>query len=142
MTTEKTAQAPARRWGKLERPGTRRRLIRELAQGVKGIRELAREYDVSDSSIREFRDRHLDEIHETIRDLDDEFSGLWIAQKLNRIAELQELYEGDEDIDRVKLRVDILRKAAEELGQIPNRTTITMNQPIEVRLIGIDTEQL
>ncbi|MGW5467698.1 hypothetical protein [Streptomyces chartreusis] len=131
-----------RHWGKLERPGIRRKLIHELARAEKTQQQLADEYGVVKSSITEFKQRHTDRITEVAQALEDEFAGLWIAQKVDRLDQLQDLYEGDDDPDRVRLRKELLRAAAEELGQIPQRTTIVQAQPLEVRLVGVDTEQL
>lgn len=142
-STEAAAEPEQRNWGRLERPGTRRRLMTELARGEKTQAQLAREYGVVESSMTEFKQRHRDRIDEIARDIDNEFSGLWVTQKTERLDEMQTLYEGITsgeitDLDQVKTRLDVLRKAAEELGQIPNRTTIDLAQPVEVRIVGAD----
>ncbi|MEU0411714.1 hypothetical protein ABZ307_28385 [Streptomyces griseorubiginosus] len=145
MTNEEAPEnTNPRSWGKLERPGVRRKLIHELARGEKTQMQLAREYGVVNSSITEFKQRHTDRIAEVAQALEDEFAGLWVAQKVDRLDQLQDLYEAADagDLDRIRAKVDILRKAAEELGQIPQRTTIVQAQPLEVRLVGVDTEQL
>ena len=44
----------------------------------------------------------------------------------------------------MRLRAQVLRAAAEELGQIPNKTTLSIDTPVTVRheLVGIDPEAL
>jgi hypothetical protein len=124
---------------KLERQAWRkRRLIVELARGEKTQTKLAAENGVSQSSISEFSSRHTDEIAEAREHLEDEFNGVWIAQKLNRLIEMEGLYEGDVAPRDRETRLAVLRAAAEELGQIPNRTTIDFAQPVEVRIVGAE----
>jgi hypothetical protein len=139
MTAETASENKgSRSWGKLERPGIRRKLIHELARGEKTQVQLADEYGVVPSSITEFKQRHVDRIAEVAQALEDEFAGLWIAQKSERLDQLQELYEGDDDPERVRLRKELLRAAAEELGQIPNRATINLAQPVRVEIAGVE----
>lgn len=131
-------QAGPQRSGYLERPGRRRKLQRELARGEKTMRELAREYGVDHKAITKFRDRHEAVIEDMRQAIDDEFAGLWIAQKSERLAEMIELYDdGTSPRDR-ETKLSVLRHAAEELGQIPNRTTIDFAQPVHVVIEGGD----
>lgn len=116
----------------------KRRLITELARGEKSQSQLAAENGVAQSSISEFRSRHLDEIEEAQQHLEDEFNGVWIAQKLNRLIEQQALYEDDVPSRERETRLAVLRAAAEELGQIPNRTTINLEQPVRVEITGLE----
>lgn len=124
---------------KLEGAAWRRhRLITELAKGEKTQVTLARENGVTQSSVSEFASRHADEIEERRALLGAEFDGLWIAQKLSRLVEMEELYDsGMSNRDR-ETRLAVLRAAAEELGQIPNRTTIDFAQPIEININGAE----
>ncbi|MEU1554326.1 hypothetical protein ABZ517_16605 [Streptomyces scabiei] len=138
-----TEQAPEpkgpRNWGKLERPGIRRKLIHELARAEKTQQQLADEYGVAKSSITEFKQRHVDHIREVAQNLEDEFAGLWIAQKIDRLAEMQDMYEDTTLTPRqIETRLAALRHAAEELGQIPNRTTINLTQPVRVEIAGVE----
>lgn len=151
MTSDSTAtptppgneQAPeqnTRHRGKLEGAAWRRhRLITELARGEKTERTLASENGVAPSAINQFRQRHADEIEERRTLLGQEFDGLWISQKLSRLIEMEELYTDTGLSNREReTRLAVLRAAAEELGQIPNRTTIDMATPVEVRIQGAD----
>lgn len=102
------------------------------------MRELAREYGVDHKAITKFRDRHAEVIADMAQAIDDEFAGLWIAQKSERLDEMIQLYEdGVSPRDR-ETKLSVLRHAAEELGQIPNRTTIDFAQPVQVIIEGGD----
>lgn len=132
-------RASDRKSGKLERAWARRRLIIDLAKEEQSQRELATKYGVAQSSISEFRTRHLDEILATQTDLENEFVQLWVTQKIDRLAEIQELYESSTLTPRqIETRLAALRHAAEELGQIPNRTTVDFAQPVEVVIKNAD----
>lgn len=139
---ESNEQAPeqnTRHRGKLEGAAWRRhRLIVELARGEKTQRTLASENGVTQSSIAEFKERHLDEIAEALTRLGDEFDGVWIAQKINRLIEMEELYSSSMSNRDRETRLAVLRAAAEELGQIPNRTTIDMALPVHVVIEGAE----
>lgn len=140
-------QNPQRPAGKLERPGIRRRLIHELAREEKTQAQLAREYGCDRSSITLFKQRHEQRILEVAADIENEFAGLWVAQKVSRLDEMQNIYDGIdsgelEDLDSVKTRIDILRKVAEELGQIPNRSTVRVEGGVKIELVGVDPDAL
>lgn len=139
-STERASERRPAHKGKLERPGIRRKLIRELAEAEVPQAALAQKYGCATSSLTEFKQRHQEEITAVAADLENEFAGLWIADKSTRLSELQELYEAAEtgDLNVIKARVDVMRKAAEELGHIPNRTTINLEQPIRVEITGLE----
>jgi hypothetical protein len=120
----------------------KRRLIMELARGEKTQKQLGAENGVAQSSISEFASRHVDEIEEARHQLAEEFDGVWIAQKLNRLIEMEALYENGVAPRERETRLAVLRAAAEELGQIPNRTTINLEQPVRVELTGINLDDV
>jgi hypothetical protein len=124
--------------GKLERAYARRRLIIDLAKEEKTQRELAALYDCSVSSINEFKARHMPAILEARADLGNEFTGLWIAQKLDRLAELEALFEDTVSARDRETKAMLLRHAAEELGQIPNKSTLDITAEVKVRIEGLD----
>lgn len=140
-------QTPRTRKGRLEAlpPHLRLHLIRELAAGTT-LTALAETYDVSVPSIFEYRNRHQHEIDRQKQNIEDEFAALWIAQKANRIA----AYEGEyERLDRHEnadhhlwslARQSALKNAAEELGQLPPRQSITVNAVTHV-IHGVDIEE-
>jgi predicted transcriptional regulator len=88
---------------------------------------LARKYGVGRQAITEFAKRHAWQMKEIEDHLDDEFAGLWIASKANRVSALQADYEIAARSEKsghhewVKARVQIAHAVAEELGQLPPR---------------------
>lgn len=129
---------PQRHHGKLERAYARRRLILDLAREEKTQEQLAALYECSQSSISEFKARHMAAILEARENLNNEFAGLWIAQKLDRLAELEALFEDTVSARDRETKAMLLRHAAEELGQIPNKTTLDITAEVKVRIEGLD----
>lgn len=142
--------------GKLERGWRKRTLIRELAEGERTMRQLAETHGVAVSSIHEFSTRHAEEITHVRDNLEDEFAGLWVAKKSNRLAE----YEADLDMiaeklaeaeesgmepkDLVAAKHRALRAVAEELGQLPNRMSVSAEVQTRVTYTvpGVDVSDL
>lgn len=122
-------------------------LCRELAAGEVKRAELARKYGVSRTAITKFAQRHKGRIAEIKAHLDDEYAGLWIAQKQNRIAALMadyeatlEHYRGDHH-EWVKARTAIAHAVAEELGQLPNKSNLTIGGTVRHELVGVDVNE-
>ena len=135
----RASDRPQRHHGKLERAYARRRLIVDLAKEEKTQRELAALYGCAQSSISEFKERNLPAILEARLDLGNEFTGLWIAQKLDRLAELEAMYEdGTISARDRETKAMLLRHAAEELGQIPNKSTLDITGEVKVIIEGLD----
>jgi predicted transcriptional regulator len=128
----------------LERAWVRRRLVRDLATEEHTQSQLADQYGVTASAISNFKSRHRSEIEDVRRTLEDEFAGLWIARKELRLATLQQDVEdlGDSlEVDVVKVRHAALRQAADELGQIPSRAGIhVQNSTVTFQVEGVDLE--
>ena len=128
-------------------PWLRRTLCRELAAGEVKRAALARKYGVTPAAITLFAKRHGAEIDAIKRDLDDQFAGLWIADKAARIATYQADLEQSSTggfgthFEQIRTRTQILRAVAEELGQLPPRTTL-MVMPVVHILEGVDPEAL
>ena len=125
----------------------KRRLLLELADDKKTMVQLANEYGVSQPAITAFRDRHNLELLGLQTKLDEEVNDLWIAHKANRIAEYQSNYEGIGDPGRnvglIRVGNELLRLVAEELGQIPTKVGIQVNNTqINYSIEGIDIERL
>lgn len=143
------AQQPERKVatkGHLERGWVRHRLIRELALGEKRNMDLAAEYGVSSTSISNFKKRYAFEIEEVRNNLADEYAGLWVARKRERIAELQQAAEkmarGSSPRD-AEVLVTILKAASEELGQLPARTQVNItNEVTTYEIVGIDPDDI
>jgi transcriptional regulator with XRE-family HTH domain len=131
----------------------KRQVIRDIALGTMSQSQLGEKYGVSQPAISQFAKRNAEEIEAVRSKADDEFAGLLIAAKQNRLAAYQDLYEialkpqpkispsgklvkewiTDEDGQQVEVivqEVDVraaaqmLKQAAEELGQLPNRLTL------------------
>lgn len=141
--------------------------IRMLAEGVIQ-QKVADHFGVTQSTVSEFSIKHNVRILEVRGDLENEFAGLWIAEKVKRIA----AYQADiEAIDRTtewklerlaSLGLDVeeiatagvdpalvrtkqrgLRNVAEEMGHLPARVQIAVNnQSVAYELHGINTEDL
>lgn len=116
-------------WQKLE-------LCRHLAAQDITRSAMARKYGVSPAAITLFAKRNADRIQEVRDHLDDEFAGLWIARKANRVARYQESIEG-EDVPRTEL-VAVQKAVAEELGQLSHIVTATVTHVLE----GVDLADL
>lgn len=136
---------PARR-GHLTRGWVKQKLIKELALGVKMQSVLAEEYGVSKNSISLFKKRYAMEIEEAKKDLANEYAGNWIADKRNRLAELEaaatKMAKGSSPRD-AEVLVGILRAASEELGQLPARTQINVStENVTYQIVGVDPEDI
>jgi hypothetical protein len=134
------------------------KLIRELAKGERTHRELAEELAVSGQAVDAFAKRHAARIAEVAARLDDEFAGLWIAEKANRIEVLQGQVDDIADLmadpesaakagvqaaEMFRTAQSALRAVSEELGQLPART-VRHEGGVSVRyeVVGVDTEAL
>jgi predicted transcriptional regulator len=118
---------------KLETPWTRRQLITELALSDKTQTRLAEEYGVTQQSVSDFAARHANEIQVVREHTEDEFAGLALAVKANRLATYEDivrrltvqLNEADAIDEKTAASLaKILRNVAEELGHLPNRVTL------------------
>lgn len=122
-----------------------RALARELALTDTSQTALAEKYGVVQSSIAEFKQRRAEEIAAIAADADNEYAGMWIAQKQARLAELSRIFdtamaptpkitnkgalaraEDGTVINEIDGRaaMQALKQAAEELGQLATRVNI------------------
>lgn len=149
MRSRKGERAP------LERPWRRVQLIQELARNDRTQKALADKYGVSQASVSAFKDRHRERIEEVRQDLENEFAGMWIADKRKRLevlmsdVELIEEFLGDiamwdEDSPQfLRLKKEILKQAADELGQIPQRVNVNVGgRKVTYVIEGVDMEDL
>lgn len=135
---------------RLERGWVKHKLMRELATNQKDTRTLGEEYGVSATAISKFRRRHQAEIDEIASDLENQFAALWIAGKAARIAEYQADVDMLSDViqevptpDLVKIKHAAMRAVAEELGQLPSRNNIQVNNaPVTYTVSGADMSRL
>jgi hypothetical protein len=130
----------------LERGWARAKLIRELALEEQPQVELAEYYGVAQTTISAFKKRHWVEIERIRNNLADEYADLWIAQKRNRLAELQAAAEklaGKPDARSAEVLAKLLKDAAEELGDLPTRTQVNVNTAnVTYEIVGVDPEVL
>src|ERR1044072_4138791 len=82
--------------GKLSRGRTKVFLLRELAVGAVSKTKLAERLGVTVMAVSIFEKNHAEEITAIREDLENEWAGLWIATKRDRLAELQQMYEDNE----------------------------------------------
>lgn len=122
------------------------KLLRLLAAGEHSYEELGRMFDSSPNTITQFKYVHKEEIKEIQQNLDDEFAGLWIVKKHNRVAEYASQVEriGDSDDPKLIARAQTaLRSVAEELGDLPSRTTVSVDPlTVNYKVEGTDPEAM
>lgn len=127
-------------------------LIRDLASGEKSRSQLATEYGITPASVTAFARTNAEAIQEILDNAAQDMAGLWIAKQRNRIAELEALAEHLDTIiysestwDANKLnailrKTQVLRNAAEELGQLTIKTETTGKYNYTVE--GVDMSKL
>ena len=134
---------------KLSRGYKKLQLLRELAIGEKTQRQLAAEYEVTQGSIWQFRKKHAEEINAIRQNMDDEFAGIWLANKVNRIVEyvtdIEEI-NSLEVLDATLLarKQAALKAIAEERGQLQQRIQVDADVKAKVtyEVVGTDVENL
>lgn len=132
---------------KLESAWGQARLIRQLALNEATQTELAAEYGCTQSAISQFAKRHAAEIEYQRNRAADEWAGLWIADKRNRVAEYQSEVErinaaldNETDPQLLRAKVSVMRQVAEELGQLKQEIEVTGRLTYVVE--GVDMGQL
>jgi hypothetical protein len=130
----------------LSRAFTKATLITELALAEKTQNQLAEEYGVSKAAISMFKTRNLTAIERKRENLADEYCDLWIASKRNRLAELQAAAEKlaeRPDARSAEVLAKLLKDAAEELGDLPTRPGVQINQAsVTYRIEGVELGDL
>lgn len=130
----------------LERGWVKHRLIRDFALGEKTGRELAVIYGCSQTSISGFKKRYALEIEEVRNNLADQYAGVWVAKKLDRIREYQQAADKmakGESARSQEVLVTILKAVAEELGDLPARTQVNVSTENTVyQVIGISEDDI
>jgi hypothetical protein len=125
----------------------RRQLCRALAAGEPTRADLARAYGVTRTYVSAFAKQYATEIDQFRAQLGDQLAGLWIADKGSRVLAHQSDYtmllaHGKRDHHEwVRARTAILQAVAEELGQLPPRTMVTVVPVIHV-VESVDLEAL
>jgi hypothetical protein len=132
--------------GHLERGWVKHRLIRDFALGEKTGRDLAKLYGASVTSISQFKKRHELEIEEVRNNLADQYAGVWVAKKIERIREYQNAAEkmaSGESARSQEVLVSILKAVAEELGDLPARTQVNISsEEVKYQIVGISVDDI
>lgn len=123
-------------------------LIRDLATKLESIQGLARKYGITPEGVRQFRTRNQARIDKVAEDLDNEWAGIWVADKKNRVIALQsqiesllEQLENEENSDKARRELrNTIRAVAEELGQLTQKVESTGGYKISIN--GVDMENL
>lgn len=162
--------------GYLERGWRKQWLLGKLARSEGTHADLAQALGVVPSAVGMFSRRHAAEVEAMREALAQQLTGLWIADKLSRLAEMQTdvedindiigakieqaserpvnpLEPGEERADKpsatedlpvwLRTKLAILRGAAEELGQIPNKVTMQVGGSIVTyKIDGVDLDKI
>lgn len=129
--------------------------LRLLAQGDMSHEKIAERFGVTRRRISQINAEHRERVEEIRADIENEFAGLWVADKKNRVAEYQEDLDAineklatfknlNEDAQSwIRLRDKLMRAVSEELGQIPNKMSVKSdNKHVRYTLEGVDPEDL
>lgn len=147
-----------------------RALARDLALGELNQSALAEKYGVVPSSITEFKQRRAEEIAAIAAHADDEYAGMWIAKKVERLAELERIfdkamtptpkispkgttvshYDPETGESHTIMEIDgraamqALKQAAEELGQLATRVQLAGGLDVRTNYTveGVDPKDL
>lgn len=126
-------------------------LLRELAEDDLTQAALARRYGCTQGRISQLKSQYIDEIEEMRRDLEDEYAGLWIAKKAERIKSYirladaieADLAENGMDAQIANRYIACLKAVAEEMGQLPARIVIRESGPkADYTVSGVDPRDL
>jgi hypothetical protein len=121
-------------------------LKRALAEEIISRSELARRYNISTPYVTQFANRYASEIEDIRQHLTDQWAGLWVADKKNRLSaymdEIERLNESKyaDHHEWSKARQQALRSVAEELGDLPPRQTTFVQTVVHV-VEGVNIEE-
>lgn len=149
LAIKKDTRAPERGQANryaLEKAWVKGKLIRDLALDEWSQEALGVKYGVSRQAIVKFKSRHLAEVQSVRTQMDDQYAGAWIADKMARLGAYQEAAERMMDgrsPRSAEVLVNILKGAAEELGQLPARTQVQVNTAnVTYEVVGINPADL
>jgi len=123
-------------------------VCRHLAVKDLTKREIAKRFGVTPPAITQFSRRHAALIDEMRDRIEDDFVGMWIAKKENRIAAYMADWEASkanndygDHFEHIKTRAMILRQVAEEMGDLPPRQSVVV-VPVQHSVVGVDVAAL
>ncbi|MFE0413610.1 hypothetical protein [Streptomyces tendae] len=148
VTRSTDVEIPATR--QLERGWKKAQLVRYLALGEITQEKLGEIFGVSQAAVSRFKTRHTAEIEMAkIALAEQAMSGmehLYIAQKVNRVAELEETVNRMNEIDSARsheVKIHAIRSVAEEMGQLPARTQVNVsNETTVYEIVGLDADAI
>jgi predicted transcriptional regulator len=127
-----------------------RQLCRDLAVGNVSQSQLAEKYGVGPSAISYHAKKNAEEIAAIKADIENEFAGMWIAQKQSRVAEYQSdaerintALDKSDELDPKLLRAKnaALKAAAEEMGQLSAKVQVQVQtQQVDYWIDGCDLD--
>jgi hypothetical protein len=100
-------------------------VMKALALTTKTHEQLAEEYGCTRECISRFRKRHEQQIADIRARATEEFAGILISQKANRLAMYESAILAAVDEGDRKSIIRILRNVAEEMGHLPSRMQIS-----------------
>lgn len=140
-------------------------MIRDIALSGMTQKEIGEKYGVGQSSVSEFATRNREAINAVRADADNEYAGILIAQKRERLALLEEIADEamkptpkidnkgnhvqDRDGEYVyeidgRAAMQAVKQAAEEMGQLPTRLQISGGLDVKTNytIDGVDPNEL
>lgn len=127
-------------------------LLRDIAEDTMTMDAMAEKYGLAGkSSVGVYKRKYADEIKELRDNAEDEWAGIWVADKRKRIEEYQSIVEEVEEDLRLngqdaalqRVRMTALKSIAEELGQLPSRVVIRqVGQKADYSLDGVDFDDV
>lgn len=134
----------------------RYRLLRDLAallpvtgteaEQLEKLQNVAKKYNCSAKRVLTFLQENLFTIEEVRANSDDEYAGLWITRRAERIAAHEQFVQDIEDALNSgwsedpqvyaklrRLQMMSLRYVEESLGQLPNRVTVDSSSQVTVK---------
>jgi len=147
IVTSNAPSSSTSRSGKLSSGRIKAELVHDLAMGEETKSALAKRYDVSVSAITQFGKRNASLIEKRTNDIMNDYAdSLWLARKYDRLSVLQDEVEDLLTLNisprRAETIARLLRDAAEELGDIPNNSNVSVNANTTYEIIGINTDNL
>lgn len=141
----------------LERADVRVQVIRAIAMGDKTNTQIARDFGVTESAIRQFKQRHEFRIDQVRKALDNEYAGIALASKVARVAtysdqvlKILEVLEDPAQVARAgmgyaelaRVAQQGMRSIADELGQIPTRSQVEVSGTLNCTVNGVELDAL
>jgi hypothetical protein len=127
----------------------RHNLLQDLASGSQTIQQLADKYERALGTIHYYKKKYADEIAAIRSEAENEYAGIWVADKKQRllayledVEQIQETTEksGVLDVGLLRTKQAALKSIAEELGQLKQHMSV--DQSVTYTIIGVDTEDM